>query len=111
MKTTKKEQSHWKVNENPAKGGGAGGGIQKLKSQGNDSWRTALSTLLETLSHELTFQDLREPTFRRSPMHFTKSHWRLLQITRRTPRGETPEQNLLDLSETPFLRQKSVKAP
>ena len=53
--------------------------------------------------------------FRRSdfpmlPEFFKKRHWRLQQTERRTPEGETPEQNIPNLSDALFHRLKNMNS-
>jgi len=51
----------------------------------------------------------RRSDFPMQPAFFTKRHWRLQQIERRTPEGETPEQNIPSLSDALFHRLKNMK--
>ena len=52
----------------------------------------------------------RRSDFPMQPAFFKKRHWRLQQTERRTPEGETPEQNIPNLSDALFHKLKNMNS-
>ena len=52
----------------------------------------------------------RRSDFPMQPAFLKKRHWRLQQTERRTPEGETPEQNIPNLSDALFHKLKNMNS-